>query len=75
MGDPYLLGGRVADGAYEVADLVAHGLGGDTGGGGLEVHLALTPQASRVATWHERVHAVGRCEYASAVAAQHDGQT
>ena len=52
----YLSGCGVADGLDEVGDLVAHGLGCDAGGGGLEVHLALAAEASRVASWHEGVH-------------------
>ena len=53
----YLLRDGVADSLDEIAELVAHGLGRDTGGGGLEVELALTAQTGRVATWHEGVHA------------------
>ncbi len=74
-GDPYLLGDRVVDGAHKAADLVAHGFGSDTGGGGLEVHLALTPQASRVTTWHERVHATDGGQWEDTVAVRDGGQT
>lgn len=40
LGETYLLGGGIVDGGDETADLVAHGLGGDAGGGGLEVDVA-----------------------------------
>lgn len=41
----HLLGGGVLDGADETTDLVAHGLGGDAGGGGLEVDVTATANA------------------------------
>ncbi len=55
----HLLGQRIANGFDEATDLVAHSLCSDTSGGGLEVHLTLTPQAGRFATWHEGIHARG----------------
>ena len=54
----YLLCDRIVDRPDQVADLVAHRLRRDTCGGRLEVHLTLPSETSRLATWHERIHAV-----------------
>ena len=44
-GRTHLLGVRIPDRVDERAELVAHGLGGDAGGGGLEIHVALAAMA------------------------------
>lgn len=45
MNGTHLLGSGVLDGADETTDLVAHGFGGDAGGGGLEVDVTATANA------------------------------
>ena len=55
----YLLRMGIADAPDEVGDLVAHGLGCDTGSGSLEVELTLTTHAMVLAAGHEGVHGEG----------------
>lgn len=45
MDGTHLPGSGVPDGADEMTDLVAHGLGGDAGGGGLEVNVTAAANA------------------------------
>ena len=57
----YLFSGGVVDGGDEMADLVAHGLCCDAGGGGLEIDVAGSTYSGieRVSPVHEtRGHAV-----------------
>ena len=56
-GRTHLLGVRIPDRVDERAELVAHGLGGHTGGGGLEVNMGRAADASveGVALGHEGV--------------------
>ena len=58
----YPLGCGILDGVDETTDLVAHGLGSDTSGGGLEVDVtaAADTGVEGVGAWCEGRHCSGR---------------
>ena len=58
-GKSYPLRLGLLDGVDEAAELIAHGLGSNTGGSSLEVDVTGAANASieRVALGHQRVHA------------------
>lgn len=58
----HLLGSRVLDGGDETTDLVAHGLGGNAGSGGLEVDVTATANAGveGIGAWSKSSHCAGR---------------
>jgi hypothetical protein len=45
VNDAHLFGSRIINRANEMTDIVAHGLGGDTSGSGLEIYVAATANA------------------------------
>lgn len=50
-----LFSGRIVYGSYETTDFIAHGLGGDAGGGGLEINMTCSTNTGieRVTTGHK----------------------
>lgn len=56
------LGSGILDGGDETGDLIAHGLGGDAGGGGLEVDVGRATDAGveGVAAGHKRGRHAGQ---------------